>query len=267
MLDRLDEVAASAGRIEAGTSNDTAADAEAIAANVGAVAEVMPSVSALDPDVLVRPFVSETASVVPVEISPVDFFAPSSLVLLLQHLAVTVAALSLVRDRDLGLFELLRVGPLSSAEILAGKTVAYMIVGMVVGVGLLAAAVNFLGVPLVGEAGWAIGSIALVLLASLALGLLISLISGSETQAVQWAMLTLLAGLFFGGFVLDLEGLQYPVKAVSWMLPVTYGIRLLQDVALRGLSPDPADLAGLGALVVVYGTLAIVLLRHQLRTA
>ena len=50
--------------------------------------------------------------------------------LLLQHLALTFAALSLVRDRELGLFELLRVGPLSSFEILVGKTIAYLLVGL-----------------------------------------------------------------------------------------------------------------------------------------
>ena len=203
----------------------------------------------------------------PVTIEPADFFAPSSLALLVQHLAVTFAALSLVRDRELGLFELLRVGPLSSVEILVGKTIAYLLVGLVVGVGLLAASVKLLGVPLAGSAAWAVGSIALVLLASLSLGLLISLVSGSETQAVQWSMLTLLAGLFFGGFFLDLDGLLYPVKALSWLLPVTYGIRLLQDVMLRGIDPAPVDIAGVVALVVVYGGLATWLMRRQLRFA
>ena len=185
----------------------------------------------------------------------------------MQHLAVTFAALSLVRDRELGLFELLRVGPLSSGEIVAGKTIAYMVVGLLVGVGLLAASVHLLGVPLAGRAGWAVAAIALVLLASLSLGLLISLVSGTETQAVQWAMLTLLAGLFFSGFILDLDRLIYPVKILSWLLPVTYGISMLQDVMLRGLDPSLTDLAGVSALTVGYGGAAILLLRHQMRTA
>ena len=68
----------------------------------------------VDPAVLVRPFEADTENIAPVEIEPVDFFAPSSIALLLQHLALTFAALSLVRDRELGLLELLRVGPLSS---------------------------------------------------------------------------------------------------------------------------------------------------------
>jgi ABC-2 type transport system permease protein len=267
LLARLESIRTDALRLRGAGSEDAGARAAALADEITAVSDALPTVTALDPAVLVRPFSSHTQTVVPVTIEPADFFAPSSLGLLVQHLAVTFAALSLVRDRELGLFELLRVGPLSSVEIVVGKTIAYLLVGLVVGVGLLAASVKLLGVPLAGSAAWAVGSIALVLLASLSLGLLISLVSGSETQAVQWSMLTLLAGLFFSGFFLDLDGLLYPVKALSWLLPVTYGIRLLQDVMLRGIDPAPWDLAGVVALVVVYGGLATWLLRRQLRFA
>jgi ABC-2 type transport system permease protein len=264
---RLTSIRTEALQLRGAGAEDAGARAAALADEITAVSDALPTVTALDPAVLVRPFSSRTQTVVPVSIEPADFFAPSSLALLVQHLAVTFAALSLVRDRELGLFELLRVGPLSSVEILVGKTIAYLLVGLVVGVGLLAASVKLLSVPLAGDAAWAVGSITLVLLASLSLGLLISLVSGSETQAVQWSMLTLLAGLFFGGFFLDLDGLLYPVKALSWCLPVTYGIRLLQDVMLRGIDPAPQDIAGVVALVVVYGGLATWLLRRQLRFA
>jgi ABC-2 type transport system permease protein len=267
LLARLASIRTEALQLRGAGAEDAGARAAALADEITAVSDALPTVTALDPAVLVRPFSSRIQTVVPTPIEPADFFAPSSLALLVQHLAVTFAALSLVRDRELGLFELLRVGPLSSVEILVGKTIAYLLVGLVVGVGLLAASVKLLGVPLAGDAAWAVGSIALVLLASLSLGLLISLVSGSETQAVQWSMLTLLAGLFFGGFFLDLDGLLYPVKALSWLLPVTYGIRLLQDVMLRGIDPAPLDIAGVVALVVVYGGLARWLLRRQLRFA
>jgi ABC-2 type transport system permease protein len=267
LLAQLADIRSQALELRDTESGDVSARATGLASEIETVSEVIPSVTALDPAVLVQPFESDVATVVPVAIEPADFFTPSSLALLVQHLAITFAALSLVRDRELGLFELLRVGPLSSVEIIVGKTIAYLLVGMVVGVGLLAAAVSLLGVPLAGAVWVAVVAIGLVLLASLSLGLLISLISGSETQAVQWSMLTLLAGLFFGGFFLDLDGLLYPVKALSWFLPVTYGIRLLQDVMLRGVDPAPIDIAGLGALIVLYGGLAIWLLRRQLRLA
>jgi ABC-2 type transport system permease protein len=267
VLDELDRIRAEADSLANADPGDVNDRAAALADEVATVSETLPQVTALDPAVLVRPFKSETRITAPVEIEPVDFFAPSSISLIAQHLAITFAALSLIRDRQLGLFELLRVGPLSSVEIIVGKAIAYMVVGLVVGSGLLAAAVHLLHVPLVGSVGAAVGAIALVLAASLSLGLLISLVSGSETQAVQWSMLTLLAGLFFGGFFLDLDGLLYPVKALSWLLPVTYGIRMMQDVMLRGADLAPRDIAGASALVVGYGGLVILLLRRRLRSA
>ena len=266
VLDGLEQATADADAVAAG-GDDVTARAASLATTLDTVAQNSPQVAALDPAVLVRPFQASTQNVVPTDIEPVDFFTPSALALLLQHLALTFAALSLVRDRELGLFELLRVGPLSSWEIVTGKTIAYLVVGMLVGVGLLEAAIHLLGVPLLGSLMWVLGAFGLVLLASLALGTLVSLISRTETQAVQWSMMTLLAGLFFSGFVLSLDGLTYPVKAISWLLPVTYGIQILQDVMLRGVAPDRQDLLGLGALVVGYGSLAILLLRRQLRRA
>ena len=266
VLDGLEQATADADAVAAG-GEDVPARAASLATTLDTVAQNAPQVAALDPAVLVRPFQASTQNVVPTDIEPVDFFTPSALALLLQHLALTFAALSLVHDRELGLFELLRVGPLSSWEIVTGKTIAYLVVGMVVGVGLLEAAIHLLGVPLLGSLMWVLGAFGLVLLASLALGTLVSLISRTETQAVQWSMMTLLAGLFFSGFVLSLDGLTYPVKAISWLLPVTYGIQILQDVMLRGVAPERQDLLGLGALVVGYGSVAILLLRRQLRRA
>ena len=267
LLDELDRISAEADSLASGETADVNEKATALADEVSTVSQTLPQITALDPTVLVRPFKSETRVTAPVDTEPVDFFAPSAISLIAQHLAVTFAALSLVRDRQLGLFELLRVGPLSSVEIIVGKAIAYMVVGLAVGIGLLAAAVNLLHVPLVGTLGAAVGAMALVLAASLSLGLLISLVSGSETQAVQWSMLTLLAGLFFGGFFLDLDGLLYPVKTLSWLLPVTYGIRMLQDVMLRGADLAPRDIAGASALIVGYGGLVVLLLHLRLRSA
>jgi ABC-2 type transport system permease protein len=221
----------------------------------------------LDPKVIVQPFESATENVVSDSITPSDYFTPASIALLLQHLALTFAALSLVRDRRTGLFELMRVGPLSSIEIIIGKTFAYLLVGCAVASALLAASYFGLGVPIAGSLAWLAVVVVGVLLSSLALGMVLAIISQTESQAVQYAMLALLAGLFFSGFILSTEGLQYPVKIVSLLLPVTYGIESLQDIMLRGRDPSPTTLAGLGALVLGYGALAVIGLRRRLRVS
>jgi ABC-2 type transport system permease protein len=239
---------------------DLAADLEALTARLDESV-------VLKPEVLVRPFTSETETALPERVTPTEYFTPASLALLLQHLALTFAALSLVRDRRSGLFELMRVGPLSSSEIVIGKSVAYLLLGGAVAGALVSAAVFLLDVPFRGSVGWMVAMVAGVILASLALGLLLSIVSRTESQAVQFAMLSLLAGLFFGGFILGIEGLAYPVRLISWLLPVTYGIEAYQDIMLRGETPGRATIIGLAAITVAYGTTAILILKRMLRTS
>jgi ABC-2 type transport system permease protein len=267
VTDARDQARNVVGQLEQVDENTSDEQLDALAASMDGLATALQQSVMLDPEVLVQPFESETENVISSSISPSDYFTPSSIALLLQHLALTFAALSIVRDRRTGLFELMRVGPLSSIEIIVGKTFAYLLVGAVVAAALVTASAFALGVPLAGSIGLLSAVIVGVLLASLALGMIFAIISQTESQAVQYAMLALLAGLFFSGFILPIEGLSYPIKAISYLLPVTYGISGLQDIMLRGHQPETETLAGLGALVLGYGLLAVIGLRRRLRTS
>lgn len=242
-------------------------DTAALATDLRTFSDRYSELATLDPAVLTRPFDSSTENILPVRVAQNDYFVPASLALLLQHLGVTFAALSLVRDRSTGLFELLRVSPLSPWEIVTGKCIAYLLMGGGVAAILLALAVHVLGVPMAGAVIWLAAVVVGVVLASLALGMILSMVSGTESQAVQYAMLSLLAGLFFSGFILSIDDLEAPVRVVSFALPVTYGIRAFQDVMFRGLQPSWIDLGGLVGLTALYGTLAVMALRSKLRMA
>jgi ABC-2 type transport system permease protein len=222
-------------------------------------------VTTIDPAMIVRPFTSDARSLVRERIRVIDFFAPAAIALLLQHMVLTFAAMGLVTDRTLGLFEVFRVGPIGAGRILSGKYLAYLMLGGAVAVALFSAVSLGLDVPQRGELIWIIAGVIGLLSASIGLGMVLSLVARSDTQAVQFAMLALLSGLFFGGFFLDLEAFRYPVKAISWSLPVTYGIRLLRDTMLRGVDPSWTDLVGLVGTTLVFGLAAWALLYRRLR--
>jgi ABC-2 type transport system permease protein len=218
----------------------------------------------IDPRVLVSPFRSEVKGVAAIEPRITDFFAPAVIVLLLQHLIVTFAALSLVRDRSLGIIEVFRVSPLSSLEILIGKYISYMLLGGLLAAVLTLILVFVLRVPMVGRWPDYIATIALVLFGSLGIGFVISLVSQTDSQAVQYSMIVLLASVFLSGFLMNLLLLREAVRVVSWMLPATYGIALLQNVALRGEPLNPLYVVGLGALGLVLFFVAYLLLRRTM---
>lgn len=227
--------------------------------------ETVEAVTSLPPAVVVRPFVSEIARLDHHRVTPTDFFAPATIALLLAHLGVTFAAMSVVADRRLGVFEAYRVAPIRPWHILASKYVAFLILGAVVGAALIAGVVIGLDVPMVGSVAWVAGIVALVVAASVGIGLVVSALARTDSQAVQYAMLVLLAGLFFGGFFLSLDSFADPVRVLSAALPVSYGIEMLHDVMLRGRQPEMITAASLVGLTLIYAIVASLLMRWQLR--
>lgn len=232
-----------------------------------AVAAGQPEAQAIPPDVIAAPTRAEIRNVSPSAPHVISYFAPAVLALILQHLAVTLVAMSLVRERTSGVFELFRISPVSAAEVLTGKLLAFGLIGGAIATLTVALLVLGLGVPLVGQVGFVALAIALLLLASIGLGLLIAVVSDSERQAVQLSLLVLLAAVFFSGFVLPITEFNEPVRAIAYTMPVTHGIRLLQDFMLRGGTNQAWEFLALGAIAGVTLVLAWSLLRRGMTRA
>jgi ABC-2 type transport system permease protein len=232
-----------------------------------AEAEIGPEVTNVPPEVIARPTTAETQNLAPTEPDVLSFFGPAVFALVIQHLAITLTALSLVRERLSGQMDRFRVAPVTSMELLVGKYVAYAVLSLAVtaGVGLLL--VGVLGVPLLG--GWLAfaGIVLLLTFASLGVGLLISLIADSERQAVQLSMLLLLASVFFSGFVLPVSDFAEWTQYIAYVLPVTHGIATLQEHMLRGGVTSTWMLWTLAAIGVVLYVGSLMRLRRILRLA
>ncbi len=225
-----------------------------------------PEPNRIPPEVVAAPTRSETANLAPTTPSIVNFYGPAALALIIQHLAVTLLALSLVAERGRGRLEILRVAPVSAGEILLGKGLALAtlagLVAVITMVGLVAA-----GVPLLSGALPAAGVIALTTAASLALGIMVGAVSTHDRQAVQLSLLILLASVFFSGFVLAIDEFRPLAQAFAWLLPVTHGIALLQDLMLRGLSAATANVAALVGLTATYGLVGWLIFRRAVERA
>ncbi len=240
-------------------------------ATVGEVEALLDEIDALllafeerDTAVLVAPFRSESLSISRLRIEPMHFYVPAVIALLLQHLAITLASMSIIRERLGGAMELFRAAPISALEMLFGKYASYLGLIAVMAAALTALIVVGLGVPQIGSWSNYVLVLAAVLLAALGIGFHISLSANSDSQAIQYGMLTLLAAIFFSGFFLPLYRLVPVVRIVSWLLPATYGTTMLQDVMLRGQAPNPLLMLGLLAFAAVLFLLAWLRLRWQM---
>ena len=241
-------------------------DAAEIEQNISDLNSQLKDFEMMDPNVITSPFAIKTESVTGIKLELTDFFTPAVIVLLLQHLFVTFAAMSIVAERRAGTFELFKTSPISSGEILFGKTISFFLFGLVVAATITLLVVYVLGAPMLGS--WVDYAIAviLLLLTSLAVGFFISLVSENDTQAVQFSMLLLLASIFFSGFFLDLRLMWEPMKAVSYILPATYGINIMHDVMLRGLPLPLLYAGGLAMIGILFFFADWVIMRRMMKT-
>jgi ABC-2 type transport system permease protein len=226
-----------------------------------------PEAALIPAEVVAAPTRSELRNLAPSTPRVLSYFGPAVLALILQHLAVTLVALSLVRERTSGVMELFRISPVSPAEVLAGKIIAFGVLGAVVSLATVGLLTLGFGIPILGPPALIAATIALFLLASIGVGLLIALVADSERQAVQLSLLVLLAAVFFSGFVLGIDEFTAPVRALAYLLPVTHGIVLLQDLMLRGATTAAWQLGALGLIALVTLFISWSLMRRAMTTA
>jgi ABC-2 type transport system permease protein len=214
--------------------------------------------------IIVRPLAAESKNISPIQLRLSDFFAPAVIVLLLQHLMVTVSSLSLVRERQSGSIELFRASPLSAFETLLGKYASYMLLGVALATVLTAVLIFVLGVPMSGSVWQFAVVVAALLFTALGFGCLISILADTDSQAVQYSMLILLGSVFFGGAFISLNNLNTLVRGVSWALPATYAIQMLQQIMLKGITVNWVIFGGLLLMGAGLFGLNYILLRNKM---
>jgi ABC-2 type transport system permease protein len=223
--------------------------------------------AAIPPEVVAAPTRSDVQNVAPSQPGVVQFFGAAVLALILQHMALTLIALSVVRERTTGIFELFRVSPITTLEIIFAKLLAFGILSAAIAILTLVLLVGAFNVPMLGDPALLAGVIALFILASLGLGLVVAGLSDSERAAVQLSLIVLLASVFFSGFVLAIDEFTEPVRSLTAVLPVTHGISLIGEIMLRGEVRSLWQVGVLAALAVGFIAVAWILLRRAMRSA
>jgi len=244
----------------------TAARAADLEKDLTNVHENLTTFRSLAPGILVSPFSTKVTGLAEVQLTITGFFAPAVIVLLLQHVSITFASLSIVRETRSGIMELFRVAPIKAFETLVGKYLSYLFFETILAGVITVLAVRLLRIPILGRLQDYALAVVVLLFTSLGVGFLISLISQTDTQAVQYSMLLMLASIFFSGFFLDLRLMKAPITILAWSLPATYGIRMLQDIMLRGASIPLLICLGTAAIGIGLFLIDWILLRKKMES-
>jgi ABC-2 type transport system permease protein len=185
-----------------------------------------------------------------------NLFVPGLMALVLTLVSALMTAISLSREKERGTLEILLVSPLRPWQIVVGKVVPYLALGMVISVTVLLSAHLVFHVPLRGSVTLLLAECLLFTLTSLALGVLIAARTGSQRAAMLGALLgTLLPTALLSGMIFPIASmptaLQWVTHAVParWFLVVVRGI-MLKGVGLAYLWRETAVLAGMTLLLM-----------------
>jgi len=194
------------------------------------------------------------------------FIVPGLTALLTLVVAMVTCALSIAREREQGTFDQLLVTPLTPLEILLGKTLPSLIIGLVEGTLILVAAVVWFKVPFRGSLWLLYAGMALYLLSAIGVGLMISSLARTQQQGLFGAFLFLVPAVILSGFATPIENMPPPVQMLTFLDPMRYFLVIvrtsfLADPPLAWLWPQlwPMALIGVAALA-----LAAWLFRHRL---
>ena len=162
-------------------------------------------------------------------------FVPGLIGLILQLVTVILTSSTIVRERERGTFEQLIVTPVSRWELLLGKLAPYLVVsfwntGVILVLGYLV-----FGVEVIGSITLLMFLSAIFLTGSLGLGLLISAVSSTSAQAMQASLFTALPAFILSGFIFPTDSFPPLMRALGYLLPLTYVLRIIRGIAMKGI--------------------------------
>ena len=162
------------------------------------------------------------------------FNVPGVVGLILQNITIILTSFAMVRERERGTIEQLIMTPITSLELIIGKLIPYVIIGMYDFFAVLLMSNLIFGVEVAGNFPLLVLLGFIFLIGALATGMLISTFAKNQTQAMQASILFLLPSVLLSGFMFPRSAMPDFVYMISNVIPVTYFLEILRAIILKG---------------------------------
>ena len=250
-----------------------ATDPSAIGTAVGSIQQLVFSVAAKD---LRGPLSGLAPGAPPFEVRMHRLYNPEGITqrnlvpglmgVILSMTMVMMTGLAITRERERGTMENLLSTPVHPLEVMTGKIVPYIFIGLIQSTVILVASRYLFGVPVVGSLAALYVVILLFVAANLTVGITLSSLAQNQLQAMQLTFFFFLPNMLLSGFMFPFRGMPAWAQAVGYVVPMTYFNRLARGILLKGNTfPDLwPDLWPLLAFTVVVMTVAVRTYRRTL---
>ncbi len=191
---------------------------------------------------------------------------PALIGVILTMTMIMFTAVAIVRERERGNLEFLITTPVSTMELMIGKLLPYVIIGLIQVTIILLVGKGLFHVPFRGQVLDLYVAALVFIGATLTLGLLVSTIAKTQFQAMQLSIFLFLPSILLSGFMFPFDGMPLAAQRIAEFLPLTHFVRLVRGIILRGAGIEEltADIWPLLLFFVVAMSLAVLRFRKRL---
>lgn len=233
---------------------------------VGYATRILRSVAPPDAPAALPPILAETRIWYNSELRSALFLVPGLIAYIAMITAVVSTALSIVREKESGTMEQVRMAPIGATAYVVGKSIPYFALSLISELLIVAISIVLFDLPMRGSWGALVLAISLFLVGAVGTGLFVSTIA--ETQQVAFQMSLLLAylpTLMLSGFIFPISSMPQVLQVVTNVVPARYFLVALRGIVLKGSALETlvVPLAALVVYAVVVLALASVRFARQ----
>lgn len=191
------------------------------------------------------------------------FLVPGLIAYIVMITSVLSTSLSIVREKERGTMEQVRMAPIGAASYLLGKTIPYFLIALASALAILLVAMLLFGLPMRGSWVVLLGTISLYLVGALGLGLLISSLAETQQVAFQVGVLaSFLPTLMLSGFIFPIASMPAVLRGITYIVPARYFLIALRAIVLKGTGlpaiwPQLVSLAIYSSVVLLLASLRL----------
>lgn len=163
------------------------------------------------------------------------FTVPSLVVILTMLIALIVTALSVARERELGTFDQLLVSPLMPYQILIGKAVPAILIGVAEGLLIWLVAITVFAIPFTGSFGFLVFTLFVFVMSIVGTGLLISSLAKTQQQAILGVFVFMVPAITLSGYAAPVENMPLWLQKVTWFNPLQHALITVKGLFLKNL--------------------------------
>ena len=194
------------------------------------------------------------------------FLVPGLIAYIAMLTAVVSTALSIVREKEMGTMEQVRMSPVGPLPYVVGKTVPYLFVSLVSAMAIVGLSMWLFDLPMRGSWLLLLGTVSLFLIGALAFGVLISTMADTQQVAFQLALLiSYLPTLMLSGFIFPIASMPAFLQVITYAVPARYFLIALRGIVLKGVGVAVfwQELAALAIFAAVVLALASLRLKRE----